>query len=276
VGAFARVDPQIEDAYQQQDQRSFVRAGAPLPAVGRDFPFSLLLGFVLFLRLHRTRPFPAGVSLWLCMIKPHLFLPFGVVLLARIVVTRSYKVLAGTLVALAASCALVYLVDPMAFSQYLQMIRTVRVEAEFIPCLSIVLRFWINEKAKWIQYVAPAIACSWSLTYYWRCRHAWDWLKEGGMLMVISIFAAPYCFIYDQGLVIPGLLQGAYLTRSRTLLVILALSSIVVEGELISDVKIHSAPFLWTAATWLVWYLLATRFNKTSAAEPQETAAVSA
>jgi hypothetical protein len=95
--------------------------------------------------------------------------------------------------------------------------------------------------------VAPAIACSWALTYYWCHRHAWDWLKEGGMLMVVSIFAAPYCFFYDQGLVIPGLLQGAYLTKSRTLLVILALSSIVVEGELISAVKIHSAQFLWTA-----------------------------
>ena len=94
------------------------------------------------------------------MIKPHRFLPFGVVLLARIVVTRSYKVLAGTVVALAASCALVYLVDPKAFSQYLQLIRTVGVEAEFLPWLSMVLRFWINEKATRIQYVAPAIACS--------------------------------------------------------------------------------------------------------------------
>ena len=96
------------------------------------------------------------------------------------------------------------------------------------------------------------------------------------MLMVVSIFPAPHCFIYDQGLVIPGLLPGAYLSRSRTLLVILALSSIVVEGELISAVKIHSAQFLWTAATWLVWYPLATRFKKTSPAEPQETASVSA
>jgi hypothetical protein len=49
------------------------------------------------------------------------------VLLAWIVVTRSYKVLAGTVVALAASCALVHLVDPMAFSQYLQISRTVGV-----------------------------------------------------------------------------------------------------------------------------------------------------
>jgi hypothetical protein len=58
--------------------------------------------------------------------------------------------------------------------------------------------------------------------------------------------------------------------------VILALSSIVVEGELICAVKIHSAQFLWTAATWLVWYLLAIRFKKASVTEPQETAAVTA
>ena len=37
----------------------------------------VLLGLVLFLRLHRSRPFLAGASLWLCMLKPHLFLPFG-------------------------------------------------------------------------------------------------------------------------------------------------------------------------------------------------------
>jgi hypothetical protein len=235
-----------------------------------------LLGFVLFLRLHRARPFLAGASLWLCMLKPHLFLPFGVVLLAWIVVTRSYKLLAGTVVAMAASCALVYCIDPMAFSQYIHMIRTVGVEAEFIPCLSIVLRFWISEKTMWIQYVAPALACSWALIYYWRRRHRWDWLNEGGMLMVVSIFAAPYCFLYDQGLVIPGLLDGAYRTRSRTLLVILALSSIVVEAELICGVKIHSAQFLWTAAAWLAWYLLAIGFKKTSAEEPEKHAAVTA
>jgi hypothetical protein len=81
-------------------------------------------------------------------------------------------VLSGTAVALAASCALVYLVDPMAFSQYLQMIRTLGLEAEFIPCLSTVLRLWVNEKATRIQYVAPAIACSLALTDYWRHRHA--------------------------------------------------------------------------------------------------------
>ena len=64
---------------------------------GQTSLFSLL-GLVLFLRLHRTRPFLAGISLWLCALKPHLFLPFGVVLLAWVLVSRSYKLLAGAAV----------------------------------------------------------------------------------------------------------------------------------------------------------------------------------
>ena len=53
-------------------------SGRRCSACSTDKPrCSLLLGLVLFLRLHRTRPFLAGISLWLCALKPHLFLPFG-------------------------------------------------------------------------------------------------------------------------------------------------------------------------------------------------------
>jgi hypothetical protein len=233
-----------------------------------------LLGFVLFLRLHLTRPFLAGAALWLCMLKPHLFLPFGVVLLAWIVVTRSYKILAGVVVAMAASIALVYAIDPTAFTQYNHMIRTVGLGEEFIPCLSIALRFWISKNTMWIQSVPAALGCVWALAYYWRRRHAWDWLKQGGMLMVVSIFLAPYCFLYDQALVIPGLLQGVYRTRSKSLLVILALANIAIEAEPAAGVVIHSALYLWTAPFWLVWYVLAMLTGKKSAAEPEQVAVV--
>ena len=63
-------------------------------------------GLVLFLCLHRTRPFLAGAALSLCALKPHLFLPFGVVLLASIIVSRAYKLIAGAVAAIGASCAL--------------------------------------------------------------------------------------------------------------------------------------------------------------------------
>ena len=161
------------------------------------------------------------------------------------------------MVAMAASCAAVYLIDPMAWTQYTEMMRASGIEKEFIPCLSIVLRLWINPQAMWLQYLAPVLGCIWALSYYWPRRHGWDWLKQGGLLMVVSIFMAPYCWLFDQALAVPALVQGALVTRSRSLLVVLALASVLVEVELIGGVSILSAFYLWTAPAWLAWYLFA-------------------
>jgi hypothetical protein len=158
---------------------------------------------------------------------------------------------------MAASSGAVYLIDPMAWTQYTQMMRTTGIEKEFIPCLSIVLRLWINPQAMWLQYLPPVLGCVWALAYYWPRRHAWDWMKQGGLLMVVSIFLAPYCWLFDQALAVPALVQGALVTRSRSLLVFLALASVVVEVELIGGVSILSVFYLWTAPAWLAWYLIA-------------------
>jgi hypothetical protein len=216
-----------------------------------------LLGFVLFLRLHATRPFLAGMSLWLCALKPHLFLPFSLVLVAWIVFSRSYKILAGAAVALAASCAVTWAIDPRAWTEYSQMMRTSGIQREFIPCLSIVSRLWISPQTTWLQYVPVTLGSLWALGYFWTRRHAWDWMSHGSLLILVSIFVAPYCWLFDQGLAIPALLRGAYVTRSRVLLVLLAFASLVIEIELMSGVAITSALFLWTAPAWLVWYLVA-------------------
>jgi Glycosyltransferase family 87 len=216
-----------------------------------------LLGLVLFLRLHATRPFLAGVCLWLCALKPHLFLPFGVVLLAWIVASKRYKILAGATAAMAASCALVYLIDPMAWAQYFQMIRVSGIQKEYIPCLSVALRVWLNPDAMWIPYVPSALGCIWALGYFWARRHVWDWLKHGSPLMLASILLAPYCWMFDQSLAVPALLHGAYVTQSRVLLAVLAFSSVLIDAEVVGGVKMGSMFFLWTAPAWLLWYLFA-------------------
>ena len=221
-----------------------------------------LLGLVLFLRLHQTRPFLAGLSLWLCALKPHLFLPFAVVLLAWIVVSRSYKILAGAAVAMAASFAVTSCIDPAAWREYAEMMRTVGIEKEFIPCLSVVLRLWTRPQLLWLQFLPAALGCAWALGYFWTRRHTWEWMRDGSLLMLVSIFTAPYCWLFDQGVAIPALLEGAYRTRVRPLLIILSAASILIEVELFTYVKIPSVYFLWTAPTWLVWYLCATRFKR--------------
>jgi hypothetical protein len=223
-----------------------------------------LLGLVLFLRFHRCHPFLAGAALWLCALKPHLFLPFAAVLALWIVVSRSYKLLAGFTVALASTSAIAFLIDPSAWPDYLRLMRSPSVENQFIPCLADVFRHWLHPHAVWLQYLPAALACLWALVYFWRRRAHWDWLSDSSPLILVSLLAAPYSWLYDQCLAIPPLLDGAYATRSRKLLAVLAL--IILAADLqICFVKVTSTLFLWTIPAWLIWYLLA---RATAAKQP--------
>jgi hypothetical protein len=215
-----------------------------------------LLGLVLFLRFHRAHPFSAGAALWLCALKPHLFLPFAAALAVWIVVSRSYRLFAGAATAIAISSAISLLIDPGAWPAYIQMMRSPAVEDEFIPCLAVAVRQWFAPHAAWIQYLPAALCCIWALLYFWRRRASWDWVTNSSPLMLVSLVAAPYCWFYDQGLAIPALLAGAYSTRSRPLLAVLALAILAADIE-ICCVRVLSPLWLWTAPAWIAWYLFA-------------------
>jgi hypothetical protein len=217
-----------------------------------------LLGMVLFLRFHRTHPFASGVALWLCALKPHLLLPFSAVLLAWIIVNRSYKILAGWLLAMATSLTLAWWIDPQAWARYLALMRSNPVQYEFVPTLSDATRFWIHGQWIWIQYLPAGIACVWALIYFWARRSTWDWFENGSPLLLVSVLVAPYCFPPDQCLVIPALLHGMYKTRSRAMIALLAVIQLAIQFET-WKVRIISGYYMWLAPTWLVWYLLALR-----------------
>jgi len=218
----------------------------------------LLLGLALFLFLYRSRPFLAGASLWLCMLKPHLFLPFGLVLIIWAIRTRKYRVLAGAVSALVVSASVVQLLDPLVWPHYLQMARNVHLGDSNIPCLSLTLRSLVRPHTIWIQYAPAVLGCLWAVDYFRRHRNIWDWMEHGSPLVLVSVLVAPYTWYVDQAVLIPALLHAAYLTRSRYLLALLPLISAILEiGNLIGKGPLHSFHFLWTAPAWLIWYLCA-------------------
>jgi hypothetical protein len=222
----------------------------------------MLLGLVLFLYLHQSRPFLAGVSLWLCLLKPHLFLPVGVVLLVWAVTTRSYKLLAGVVAALGFSIGVAVLWDPLVWVHYVQMMSatTAQLQQEPIPCLSIILRWAISRKTMWLQYVPSILCCIWALAYYRKHRDRWDWIEHGGLLTLVSVLFAPYTWFVDQAILIPALLHGVYLARSQSLIAIFALASAVIEIEALRGPQLmHSVLYLWTAPAWFAWYLYTTK-----------------
>jgi hypothetical protein len=216
----------------------------------------LLFGFTLFLRFHKTRPFAAGAALWLCSIKPHLFLPFALVLLVWILVARAWRILSGAATAFAVGALITTCIDPAAWSQYAYYMRTSVVTREFTPCLADLLRDSIRPTAEWLAFVPAILGCLWALVYFWPRRHHWDWLEQGSLLVLVSLLVAPFGWIFDQSLALPAVLWGASRTSSQLLLSSLALVYILVELQLV-HFDLHSAAWLWTAPAWLVWYLVA-------------------
>lgn len=261
------------------------RAGSHLDWLGYCFPpalfcvilgqtsILLLFGLVLFLRLHRTHPFAAGAALWFCSLKPHLFLPFGVVLLAWIAVTRSYRILAGSVTALAAGAALTAWIAPHAFAQYAYYVHTSVMTREFTACLGDVLRDSVNPSAEWLAFVPAELGCAWALIYFWPRRHAWNWLSDGSMMVLVSLLVAPFGWIFDQSLAIPAILVGAARTSSRLLLTALAAIYFLIEFE-VNRFDLNSRAYLWCAPAWVAWFVLAQATARRSASLPQAAVAL--
>jgi len=220
----------------------------------------LLLGIALFLFFLRERPFLAGAALLLCALKPHFFAPFGLALLIWCVTTRKgYRILAGACVALMASCVLAYAMDRHAWSQYSEMMRVGGALNEVGPRLSAELRLLIDPRAVWIQFVPEAAACVWTAWYFWTRRESWDWMDHGLVLLLVGAMCTPYGFLYDESMLLPAILAGAYrcmeLRRPLWPLAVLAGAELL---ELGMGATIVSPYYLWTTPAWLCWYLYAT------------------
>lgn len=242
--------------------------------VAGQSPLFSLLGLALFLRLHRSRPFAAGAGLALCMVKPHLLIVCVPVFLVWIVLRRAWSLLLGILAAMAVSCAVTEWIDPAAWRQYVEWAHSSGIASEKISCLSVALRDLINPRADWLTYVPAAAACAWGLSYFWKRRREWDWRNHGGLLVIVSLLAAPYCFPWDQCLAIPALLFAAARTRSRAAMGMIALSYILINVQQMCGVLVRSPLWLWPAPFWLAWFLWARASDVRNHAPATESAAL--
>jgi hypothetical protein len=222
--------------------------------VGQSAIFPLL-GLAIFFRYHRTHPFSAGAGLWFCLLKPHLLLPFGAILLLWTIYERRFRILAGAAAALAATCVAAWALDPHAWSQYRQMASQSGIDREFIPCLSVALRFLIRPQAMWLEWLPAACGAAFAAWYYWRRRASWDWLRDGSLILLLSLVVAPYAWVSDTALALPALIYAG-IRSSRAMLVILAALMVLLEVQALAGVPWHSPLYVWPAAAWLALWLV--------------------
>jgi hypothetical protein len=239
---------------------SYVFAPALMSILAGQLTPFLLLGIVLFLRYHLTRPFIAGASLWLCMLKPHLFLPFGLTVLIWCVAIRNFRLIAGAITAFCATNAIAMAYDAKIWSHYLTMMHSIRMDRAPMPCLSSLLRQAIPPHAFWLQCLPSVAGGIWALIYYRQKQKDWRWSEDGVLVLLISVIVAPYTWFMDQIVILPAVLRGAYVCRSRTMILLLVLLSAVIELEMFRGLDlVRSQFFLWTTPIWLLWYLVAIR-----------------
>lgn len=217
----------------------------------------LLLGLAWFLRFHRTRPFWAGAALWFCTLKPHVMLPFAAALAVWLVATRNWRVVAGTAAALASSAAMTEWLDPHAWGQYWSWTQRSGISQEAIPCLSVALRTWLAPAHAWVDFVPVAVACVGAVAFFWRRRARWDWAAEGGLLVLVSLAAAPYGWINDQCVAIAPLMWAAGRTRSNLVRGALGILCLAIAIQVLLSKPIASAWYLWPSAAWPAWWVWA-------------------
>lgn len=243
------------------------------PAIACQMAGQLSIFFLLclvgFLLIYRKHPFLAGALLMPFALKPHVFLPFALVLLVWVAVRRGYAMLAGFAAALAASCAWSLYLAPHGWTQYRQMMAVSGVMDAFVPALPVALRFVIDRNAVWIQFVPEVCACGWALWYFWTRRARWEWADHGLVLLMVAAICTPYGWFFDESILFPAVLAGLYaaLERKRSVWP-LAVFGVASLAEILAGLKLDTPYYLWTTPAWLGWYLYATRGRGAAEAEP--------
>lgn len=220
----------------------------------------LLLGIVLFLWLHESQPSFAGAALVLCTVKPHLFLPFALVVMLWVVYGRRYRVLAGYAAGLLAASATAFWFDPRAWVEWEQWLRVAKPADAMVPTLSGWFRFIVDRHANWLQFVPAGIASAWGAWYFYTRRRCWNWMEHGLLVLIVSEIFAPYAWVTDEALLLPALLAGAYRAQEsgRSILPLVLIFGAGL-GELLGGVGMSSQGFVWTGPAYLAWYVYATR-----------------
>lgn len=226
-------------------------------SAGQIVAFSLF-GMVVFLLMYKTRPFIAGVALSICAIKPHLLLPFGVALLLWTLCEKQTRVALGVFIGILTASAIATVIRPSIWMDYFAMMRTGRLDQEFMPTPSALLRLAIHPAWAWLQIVPAVVACLWAAWYYLEHRKDWIWAGHNGYLLIlVSLLVAPRAWVTDEILAVPALLFLFYDGCPRAALYWLAGASTVALVEMFAAVQITSGFYVWTSTAWLACYLIA-------------------
>lgn len=154
-----------------------------------------VVGFIIFIA--EDRDIPAGASLALTMVKPHLVYLLLVTLCWWIATKRRWGVLLGLATALIGLTAVMLCLSPRCVEYYLVAMRDPPLYWR-TPTLGGVLRVIAGWEHKWLQFLPSALLALTALVYLAVRAAEFDWRRAIGPILLISVPTAAYGWSFDQ------------------------------------------------------------------------------
>lgn len=216
-----------------------------------QFSAFLLFGIAGFLRYESKRPFLAGAFLFFAAVKPHLVFLIWPALLLCAVVTKRWNPLAGFAATISASSALMLILRPGVFAEYLAMVRAHQVTNYGANTLAT----WMMQTSPYLQYL-PFILALVFFTFQWRRFGAsWGWPDQMPLLVLVSLVGVTYAWFLDEVVLFPAIFDGIRRAKQNGKLAISAAiyfgANLAVLGLSIAEKRIVS---LWIPLLWLGLY----------------------
>ncbi len=179
-------------------------------ALGGQIDGLLLLLVVAFLgAVMAGRDVAAGICLGLMTIKPHLFLPLGLISLLWVIREHRWRLPAAALVTILAASGVVLLLRPEIFSDYAELLRTPGTSWQRPVALGTGISLLMGGRAPWLQWL-PALILGPAILFAWTQRgDEFAWNRDLGLLLALGLIAAPYLLVHDLVLLLPALLSAA-------------------------------------------------------------------
>lgn len=179
-------------------------------ALGGQIGGVLLLGVSAFLwAILRRHDVAAGLFLGVLTVKPHLFIPLGVVAVLWAARDRRWRVPIVAFLTVFVGCVLAVLFRPEIFSDYVVLLAAPGTSWQRRIAIGTAASNALGGRAPWLQWVPAALISTLLVGLWVRFGSGFDWLRNLPLVLVLGLLAAPYLLVHDLVLLVPALLAMA-------------------------------------------------------------------